>query len=135
VLGLCFSPKGRMTRDSFFLGTLITWLIGSMGCLALAIATTSPYSFQVFGQFLDHRGQALDAMFNMAGPVAVGATLLLWLGQVWSLVVMSVKRLQTVGQSGWFALLSFVPGVQILFWLALCAWPDRSLRSEEALSA
>jgi len=135
VLGLWFSPKGSMTRDSFFLCTLITWLIGSMGFLALAIATSSPFSFQVFGSMLDNRGQALDSMFVMVGPVAVGATLVLWLGQVWSLVAMSVKRLQSMGKSGWFCLLSFIPGVQILFWLVLCAWSDSTLRSDEALSA
>lgn len=134
MLALWFSPKGEMTRESFFLCTLVAWLAGSAGFLALALATSSPFSFEVFGRILDRRGQALDVIFAMAGPGAVGATLLLWLVQIWALTVMSVKRLRGMGQSAWFALLSLAPGVKFFFWLTLCAWPSQTMRSGGALS-
>jgi len=53
---------------------------------------------------------------------------------IWTGVAMTVKRLRDAGQPVWLATLFFVPFINLLFFLVLCALPpqERSQKSEGA---
>lgn len=117
-----FDARGVVDRERFLMDTSVTWLIGNLGFLAYFLAKTPVYSFAAYGRLIDHRAEALGAM----GPPLAIVALTLWLAQVWALAALSSKRLHDMGQGGWLAGLSLVPGVQILFWIALCNWPAKA---------
>lgn len=121
-----FDPRGAIGRQRFVADTAMAWLIGNLGFIAFFLVSTSTYSFARLGALLDHPAQALDMISQAFGfPFALVA-LGLWLAQVWALAALSAKRLHDLGQGGWLAGLSLVPGIQLVFWLALCGWPSRS---------
>lgn len=117
-----FDPRGAVGRERFLMDTTVTWLIGNLGFLAYFLAKTPVYSFAALGRMIDHRPEALAAMELPLATVALA----LWLAQVWALAALSSKRLHDMGQGGWWAALSLVPGVRILFWLALSSWPSKA---------
>jgi uncharacterized membrane protein YhaH (DUF805 family) len=127
-----FDPRGAIQRSQFLADTVMTWLVGNLAVIAFHVATASPFSFTGLGVLLDHRGQALGTIAQVAGEPLAALTLALWLAQAWVLVALSSKRLRDLGQSGWFAALSLVPGAQILFWLALCVWPPQGRAQVQA---
>ena len=124
-----FDPRGAIGRDRFFADTAVTWLIGNLGFLAYFLVKTPIYSFAAYGRLLDHRSEALDAMNQALGTPWALLALALWLAQIWALTALSSKRLHDLGQGGWLAGLSLVPGVQIVFWLTLSLWPTKSSSS------
>ena len=117
-----FDARGAVGRERFLMDTTLTWLIGNLGFLAYFLAKAPVYSFAAYGRMIDHRPEALDAMGLPFAMVALA----LWLAQVWALAALSSKRLHDMGQGGWLAGLSLIPGVQILFWIALCSWPTKA---------
>lgn len=128
-----FDPRGAIQRSRFVSDTVVTWLIGNLGVIAFSVATTSPFSFAGLGVLLDDRGQALGGISQLAGVPWAALTLALWGAQAWALAALSCKRLHDFGQSGWLAILSFIPGVQVVFWIALCLWPsERAVRVQPA---
>jgi len=122
VIQLWFDARGAIDRGQFLSETTRTWLIGNLGFFVYFLAETPVYSFTAYARMIDHRAATLDAM---GWPLAIVA-LVLWLAQVWALVALSAKRLHDLGQGGWLAGLSLIPGVQIVFWLALCCLPTRA---------
>lgn len=120
-----FDPRGAIQRSQFLADTVMAWLVGNLGVLAFYAATASPFSFTGLGVLLDHRGQTLVAISEGAGAPLAALTLVLWLAQACAFAALSSKRLHDLGRSGWFAILSLVPGAQIVFWLALCVWPPQ----------
>jgi uncharacterized membrane protein YhaH (DUF805 family) len=123
-----FDARGAVERERFLIDTTVTWLIGNLGFLAYFLAKGPVYSFAAYGRMIDHRPEALDAMGLPLATVALA----LWLAQVWALAALSSKRLHDMGQGGWLAGLSLIPGVQILFWIALCSWPSKASASVRA---
>jgi len=123
-----FDARGAVERERFLLDTTVTWLIGNLGFLAYFLAKGPVYSFAAYGHMIDHRPEVLDAMGLPLATVALA----LWLAQVWALAALSSKRLHDMGQGGWLAGLSLIPGVQILFWIALCSWPSKASASVRA---
>ncbi|WP_197426791.1 DUF805 domain-containing protein [Caulobacter sp. CCH9-E1] len=121
-----FNPRGAIGRQSFVTHTAATWLIGNLGFIAIFLVRAPTYSFARLGALLDHPAQALDMISQAFGAPFALVTLGLWLAQVWALAALSAKRLHDLGQGGWLAGLSLVPGIQVVFWLALCVWPSRS---------
>lgn len=121
-----FDPRGAIGRQRFVTDTATIWLIGNFGFIAFFLARTSTYSFAELGALLDHPTQALGMISQAFGfPLALLA-LGVWLAQVWALAALSAKRLHDLGQGGWLAGLSLVPGIQVVFWLVLCMWPSKS---------
>jgi uncharacterized membrane protein YhaH (DUF805 family) len=120
-----FDARGAIGRRDFLVGSTIAFLIGGIGFLAVFLTTAPARTFTAFGHMLDHRSSALADM----GVAWAGVALTLWLAQILVLAVLSARRLHDMGQSGWMACLSFVPGVQTVFWLALCLWPAKDRRA------
>jgi uncharacterized membrane protein YhaH (DUF805 family) len=118
-----FDPRGAIPRSQFLVDTAVIWLLGNLGVIAFCAAMALPFSFAGLGVLLDHRGQTLSAIRQGAGTHWAALNLALWLAQAWMLAALSSKRLHDLGRSGWYAILSLVPGIQVLFWLALCVWP------------
>jgi uncharacterized membrane protein YhaH (DUF805 family) len=125
MIRLWFDARGVIGRGRFLTETTLTWLIGNLGFLAYFLTKTPVYSFAAYGRLIDHRAEALEAM----GLPLAAVALTLWLAQVWALAALSSKRLHDMGQGGWLAGLSLFPGVQILFWIALCYWPAKASSS------
>ena len=121
-----FDPRGAIPRSRFMSDTVIAWLVGNLGVIAFSLATASPFSFAGMGVLLDHRGQALAEISQVAGSPWAVITVALWLAQAWALIALSSKRLHDLGQSGWLATMSLVPGLQIVFWLVLCICPPKA---------
>jgi len=126
VIQRWFDPRGAIGRQRFVTDTATTWLIGNLGFIAFFLARTSTYSFARLGALLDHPAQALDMISQAFGLPLALVTLGLWVAQVWALAALSAKRLHDLGQGGWLAGLSLVPGIQVVFWLTLCVWPSRA---------
>lgn len=121
-----FDPRGAIQRSQFVSDTVITWLLGNLGVIVFFITTSSPFTFAGLGVLMDHRGQAFVTISQAAGLPWAVLNLVLWLAQAWALLALSFKRLHDLGQSGWLATLSLVPGAQILLWLALCICERRA---------
>lgn len=127
-----FGPRGAIGRRRFFTDTVAAWLLGNLAFVAFFLAYTSTYRLADLGRVLDHRAQTLDAMNQTVGAPWTFLVLVLWSAQIWALAALSSKRLHDMGQGGWLAGLSLVPGVRILFWLVLCLWPAQREASVQA---
>lgn len=121
-----FDPRGVMGRDAYLAQTGLTWLIGHLGFIVYFLVFTDAGSFVGLGAILDHRAMTLDAIARDAGWIWAGVTVVLWLAQAWTLAALSSKRLHDMGQGGWLAGLPLVPGVGVMAWLVLCAWPTKA---------
>lgn len=121
-----FDPRGVMGRDAYLAQTALTWLIGHLGFIGYFLATTDTYSFTALARVIDHPTETIGVLERAFGWPWAGLAFVLWGAQVWALLVMSAKRLRDMGKGEWLAGLSLIPGVTIVFWLALCNWPTKS---------
>ncbi|OYX00150.1 MAG: hypothetical protein B7Z12_16680 [Caulobacter vibrioides] len=120
-----FDARGVIGRDAYLAQTTLAWLIGHLGFIVYFCVFASSSGFAGLGGMLDHRAMTLDAIARDAGWVWAGLTAGLWLAQVWALAALSSKRLHDIGQGGWLAGLALVPGIGVVAWLGLCAWPTK----------
>lgn len=120
-----FDARGVIGRDAYLAQTTFAWLIGHLGFFVYFWTFAGGGGFAGLGAMLDHRAMTLDAIARDAGWVWTALTAGLWLAQVWVLAALSSKRLHDMGQGGWLAGLTLVPGVGIAAWLGLCAWPTK----------
>lgn len=119
-----FDPRGSIQRSRFVFDSIVVWLVGHLAFIVFFLTTTPSLSFAGLGGVLDHPGRALETMSHVAGTPWALFAFALWSAYVWAFAALSSKRLQDLGVSGWWAFLTLVPGVQVLLWLALCAWPS-----------
>ncbi|HUG54512.1 MAG TPA: DUF805 domain-containing protein, partial [Vicinamibacteria bacterium] len=109
----CFAWGGRFSRSEFAVAHLGFSLLGAMviGVVAVLLAA-------VAGE---------DDAWAM---VVVGALVLVWTPLAFAISLGStVRRLHDLGQSGWLAVLSFVPCVNVLFLVYLLAAPSQTTQA------
>ena len=94
-----FSSKGRMKRKEFALLHLLYILLGGIGLIPMYI------------------GAAISALFFKFVFFAAGLAVFLLIAVIYFVSV--VKRLHDLNHSGKFLLISFIPYVNLLFWLYL----------------
>ena len=120
-----FDVRAGMGREAFLAYTTLTWLIGHLCFIGYFLATTDTYSFAALGRVIDHPAETVGAIERAFGWPLAGLALVLWGAQVWALLMMSAKRLRDMGKGEWLAGLSLIPGLRVVFWLALCNWPAK----------
>ncbi|MFZ1680455.1 MAG: DUF805 domain-containing protein [Rhizobiaceae bacterium] len=101
MVWLFFGLSGRIGRWPFFLGSMFIGVIEALVLYHLAQAPEGSSQQDLLG-----------ILFSAA-----------WLGSLWPMVALSVKRLHDVGQSGILAAATLVPALSIVAFFVLCLWP------------
>ncbi len=96
------SWKGRLGRQSF------SW--------AAALLMIAQVYLFVMATGLDSKNEN-DMLLLGFGAI------FLWLASAWALFAMSIKRLHDIGYSGILAVCIFIPGISLLFLLAMMLIP------------
>ena len=120
-----FDVRASLGREAFLAHTTLTWLIGHLCFIGYFLATTDIYSFVALARVIDQPAETAGAIERAFGSPLAALALVLWGAQVWALLVMSAQRLRDMGKGEWLAGLSLIPGLRVVFWLALCNWPAK----------
>jgi uncharacterized membrane protein YhaH (DUF805 family) len=122
MLHFFFGFHGRIRRTHYFLGALITGIIADSYWLP-AIMNGHDWNAGWNGDWTWRHGFGWHSwgwpMFP--GFWAIGS--LIALACLWARFALAAKRWHDAGASGWFSLLSLVPGVHLIVFLLLCLLP------------
>lgn len=115
-MNFLFGFQGRIRRTSYFFGTIVVGML--KWALLAPVLLTGLY---VDGHWNgDWSSVNVDWAPNVFMAVAGGIVALL---AVWIGLALSVKRWHDANLSGWFALLTLVPGADFVLFLLLCLLP------------
>lgn len=94
------TPHGRAPRKTFLL-TLVSWLLAYVLLIPVIVLTAFPVVAEV------------TPIVYLAGLVLLGI----------ATYMVTIRRLHDMGNSGWLALLWFVPLISLVWWIVLLIGP------------
>lgn len=101
LVWLFFGFSGRISRAVYLLTAALTMVI---------------LMFLFYRASMEHGGGTGSGLWNVAFSIAVIASL-------WTQAALGAKRIQDIGKSGLFAVLLFVPLINIVVFFVLCLYP------------
>jgi uncharacterized membrane protein YhaH (DUF805 family) len=116
MLHFFFGFKGRVRRTHYFLGTVVTgMLVGLFGAQWMHVNHIHYLMGWDYGDY-DFDDFVLPPTYWLLGPIVGFAS-------AWVHLALAAKRWHDMGATGWLALLSLVPGVNVIVFLVLCLAP------------
>ena len=105
---------GAVFAIMFLLGhPLLTFLISVAGAVVMLFFSDQYYDFLISAA--PEQADAINAS-RITGPMMIIGPILSLL-TAWAIMAIAIKRVHDRGQSGWWLLLTLIPGVGFIWWL------------------